>query len=61
MRGEEFRRAVRKAISAQHKAARNRRGRRARGLERANLGRLGLRIPPPRDTGTDQGDGDGQA
>jgi hypothetical protein len=59
--GKDFRDAYRRALADQHKAARNRCGRRARGLERADLGRLGLRIPPPRDTGTEEEDADGQA
>jgi hypothetical protein len=50
--GAEWRAEVRKALAELHRQQRNRRGRRAKGLERADVGRLGLRIPPPQDTGT---------
>ena len=63
MKGEEFRRALRKAISAQHKAARNKRGKRPTGMQRADFGAKGYRREPPssycqndnKDSGTVEG------
>jgi hypothetical protein len=59
--GKDWRAAYRKALSDLHRGQRNRRGRRRKGAGADTFGRLGLRIPPPRDTGTGQEDTDGQA
>jgi hypothetical protein len=46
--GEEFRRALRKAQAELRRQQRNRRGKRRKGLDAADLGRAGHRRPVPR-------------
>lgn len=45
--GREFRDAYRRALADRHKAARNRRGKRPKGLARPDAGRAGYRREPP--------------
>ena len=49
--GEEFRRELRKALADLHRQQRNRRGRRPKGIERADFGRAGFRREPPCEHG----------
>jgi hypothetical protein len=52
--GAEFRAELRKALAGQHRQQRNRRGWRAKGLERPDLGRAGYRREPAKPAETEE-------